>query len=419
MRFGLIVCAGLLAAVFAGGLAQANNSCIRALDGECDESRYGGDGSCLPNTDSGDCGSAAPSTPVPGAGHAACRFAGDGQCDEPGIGTGRCEAGQDARDCRSLAAGGDNSCEWANDGECDEHGNIGTGACTDGTDLNDCRALYGMRNRDNNCATPLDGICNEPGIGDGTCEPLSDTVDCLGRTTMPGLRDSFYGHDDREVVDPEGMPWSAMGRIQFDDHSSCSGTLVSRRVVLTAAHCLYDKNNQPARPLRFYAGLSGDYVRASSEIAEWEVDPDFLSANRRDDRGHDWALILLQRDLGSELGMFSVHELTSADVARIAAGRYGLVMQAGYPWDAFNQLIAHVGCTVVAARTDNSLLHQCDMTLGDSGSALFIVERGGFSIIGVVSGLYTHGPRAPIGLAVDSRAFAGEVRDYIARKDPM
>lgn len=415
MRFDFMIWAGVLVAGLGWGAAQAGNNCFHAHDGICNEFRYGGNGSCQPDTDSSDCESAAPPSASERVG---CRSVSDGQCDEPGIGTGRCAAGEDTRDCRSLAAGGDDSCEWAHDGECDEHGNIGTGNCTDGTDFNDCAALYSMRNRDNNCATPLDGICNEPGIGDGTCAARSDTVDCLGRTTAPGIRDSFYGHDDREVIAPDGMPWSAMGRIQFDDHSSCSGTLVSRRVVLTAAHCLFDEHNQPARPLRFYAGLSGDFVLASSEIAEWEVAPDFLASHRRGDRGHDWALILLDRDLGSQLGTFSVHALTGADLARIAAHRFGLVIQAGYPWDAFNQLIAHVGCSVIAARSDNSLLHQCDMTLGDSGSALFIVDRTGFSVIGVVSGILLDDPRSPIGLAVDSRAFAAEVADYIARKDP-
>ena len=66
-----------------------------------------------------------------------CRWANDGECDDPGIGTGACTQGTDYSDCWRIAEGvEDNSCRWANDNECDEPG-FGTGACTQATDLAD------------------------------------------------------------------------------------------------------------------------------------------------------------------------------------------------------------------------------------------------------------------------------------------
>ncbi len=67
-----------------------------------------------------------------------CTWAFDGECDEPGIGTGLCLPGTDTFDCSGAAWGPDDSCPWAFDGECDEPG-IGTGACLAGTDGFDCR----------------------------------------------------------------------------------------------------------------------------------------------------------------------------------------------------------------------------------------------------------------------------------------
>ena len=68
-----------------------------------------------------------------------CPWAFDGECDEPGIGTGLCSAGTDTADCRGGHGFAD-TCRWAFDGECDEPG-IGTGLCAAGTDTSDCASI--------------------------------------------------------------------------------------------------------------------------------------------------------------------------------------------------------------------------------------------------------------------------------------
>ena len=55
-----------------------------------------------------------------------CRYAHDGECDDPRVGTGACPLGTDWTDCK-------NSCRFAHDGECDEPLN-----CRTGTDDRDC-----------------------------------------------------------------------------------------------------------------------------------------------------------------------------------------------------------------------------------------------------------------------------------------
>lgn len=178
-----------------------DDSCPFARDNECDEPGIGS-GACAAGTDASDCKAksdvpapATPAAPATPTGPDSCPFARDGDCDEPGIGSGACAAGTDTTDCKAKqgaapaapaappTAAGDDSCQFAQDGECDEQGR-GTGLCTPGTDATDCSAAGSdtpAAGKAQACPFTGDGECDEPGTGSGLCVAGSDAEDCRGR----------------------------------------------------------------------------------------------------------------------------------------------------------------------------------------------------------------------------------------------
>jgi protease YdgD len=211
------------------------------------------------------------------------------------------------------------------------------------------------------------------------------------------------------LLDSSVYPWSAVGQLELGDESMCTGTLVARDVVLTAAHCLHDFSGALAPDGVFRSGFGRRGGALQAQITAYFVAPRFNprmfdETDKLD--GTDWAYVKLDRPLGDELGVVAIVSLTTLTGVTLD--------QAGYSWDTEGHLSGHLGCAATALSADGTLEHMCDTTNGDSGSPIMVVRDGIYGVVAVDSNFREKQDGPVVNIAARSLGFQRYVEDFAA-----
>jgi protease YdgD len=181
--------------------------------------------------------------------------------------------------------------------------------------------------------------------------------------------------------DYEARGWEAVGRLDMKGGGFCSATLIAPNLVLSAAHCVYDRRNRLRTPemMEFNAGLRNGKVAATRAIAKVAAHPGY-DPNlplTQDNVAHDLALLELATPIPShEINPFVLHgeSVSPGPVSVVSYGQGRETLQS-----------RQRQCGLLF-RQNNALMFDCNVTFGSSGAPVFSHLNGRGRILSVISG---------------------------------
>lgn len=227
---------------------------------------------------------------------------------------------------------------------------------------------------------------------------------------------------ERVIIDAKKSPWNRIGNLSVAGRRFCSASLISDKIIVTAAHCLWNLDTDDWYPAQFIHFLAGyqqeDYVahsRAKSVFPnpnyqfQVGVDPTLLS--------QDWALIELEEPLGLLLGYFPL-QLLSLRQQQELQGSETEVALAGYRRDTREALSLDTRCQLspIPTHFPQSLLgNNCHGLSGDSGGPLLIQYRNQWHLLGIHAGRSIDAQQNTQALAIPTSAFYPQLLSILSQ----
>ncbi|MHC0053513.1 trypsin-like serine peptidase [Actibacterium sp. D379-3] len=179
----------------------------------------------------------------------------------------------------------------------------------------------------------------------------------------------------------DGKGWQGVGRLNLGIHGFCTGALIAPDMVLTAAHCMYDKDT--GRPydmgeIEFLAGWRNGRAEAYRGIRRGVVHPryNYVDSDRVSRVAYDLALLKLDRSIR----LPGVQPFATATRPR-KGEEVGVV---SYAQDRSEAPSLQEVCHVLAGRP-GILMLSCSVDFGSSGAPVFTFRDGVPEIVSVVS----------------------------------
>jgi len=177
------------------------------------------------------------------------------------------------------------------------------------------------------------------------------------------------GKESRVPMTSTAYPWSTIGRIKVLDGNmvvgSCTGTMVGRSVMLTAAHCVLEDGK--FRTILFEAGYNKGKSIISSKSGLIKVG----TFNVDDERQNDWAVVQLLEPIGDKVGWLGFDDIHFNYLFPIQASFSGYSNN----FDDTQVAGADSTCFIHEMFSNGTFGHDCSTGPGGSGGAVFANDK--------------------------------------------